>query len=226
MDKLGPYLLGPNDENQGVYCGDARELAPAIPDKSVDLIFTDPVYQNIKDYQWLAKISKRILRPRKSVLAFCAHTKEVEAGRVMLPYLRPGTILQHTVVASRGRLFSHSLQCNTQPCLWFSKGLPDSKWQFIEINSPIPEPRGHKWGKAVSAIWYRIEHFTDVGDIVIDPFCGGGTVPAVCKMLSRHWLAFEIDPDTAETARQRIRQTQPPLFTLPQAGQLAMEGIS
>ena len=25
-DYLGPYLLGPNDENQGIYTGDAREL--------------------------------------------------------------------------------------------------------------------------------------------------------------------------------------------------------
>ena len=52
---LGPYLLGPNDENQGIYTGDARELAEAIPDESVDLIFTDPVYDRIDDYRWLAE---------------------------------------------------------------------------------------------------------------------------------------------------------------------------
>jgi len=46
---------------------------------------------------------------------------------------------------------------------------------------------------------------------VLDPMVGGGTVPAVCKMLNRRYLAFEIDPDTAELARQRVAQTQPPL---------------
>jgi hypothetical protein len=54
MERLGPYLLGPNDTDEnGIYCGDARELAKAIPDESVDLIFTDPIYDRIDDYRWL-----------------------------------------------------------------------------------------------------------------------------------------------------------------------------
>ena len=66
---LGPYLLGPNDVNQGIYTGDARELARAIPDESVDLIFTDPVYQNIDDYRWLAETAARVLKPDSACLA-------------------------------------------------------------------------------------------------------------------------------------------------------------
>jgi DNA modification methylase len=46
---------------------------------------------------------------------------------------------------------------------------------------------------------------------VFDPFTGGGTVPAVCKMLNRQYLAFEINSKTAELARERVRITQPPL---------------
>jgi predicted methyltransferase len=68
---LGPYLLGPNDENQGIYTGDARELARAIPDESVDLIFTDPVYQNLDDYRWLAETAARVLKPDSACLVFC-----------------------------------------------------------------------------------------------------------------------------------------------------------
>jgi len=40
-DRLGPYLLGPNDdENCGIYTGDCRDLAQAIPDESVGLVLT------------------------------------------------------------------------------------------------------------------------------------------------------------------------------------------
>jgi modification methylase len=45
MKKLGPYLLGPNDTKEnGIYCGDARELLPQIPDNSIDLVVTSPPY--------------------------------------------------------------------------------------------------------------------------------------------------------------------------------------
>jgi len=52
------------------------------------------------------------------------------------------------------------------------------------------------------------------GDIVVDPFVGSGSVAMAAKMLGRRYLAFEIDPDMAETARERVRNTQPPLFVL------------
>ena len=50
--------------------------------------------------------------------------------------------------------------------------------------------------------------------VILDPFTGGGTVPAVCKMLGRNYIAFEIEPATAEAARERVLNTQPPLFVL------------
>lgn len=34
-----------------IVTGDARELAKRIPDESVDLIFTDPIYDCIDDYR-------------------------------------------------------------------------------------------------------------------------------------------------------------------------------
>lgn len=49
------------------------------------------------------------------------------------------------------------------------------------------------------------------GEFVLDPFVGSGTTVMAAKMLGRRYLAFEIDPDVAETARQRVRETQPPL---------------
>ena len=59
------------------------------------------------------------------------------------------------------------------------------------------------------------------GTIVFDPFTGGGTVPAVCKMLGRRYLAFEIDPEVAQRARDRVRDTQPPLF-VPEPEQMGL----
>jgi hypothetical protein len=224
VDRLGPYLLGPNDTPEnGIYTGDARELARAIPDESVDLIFTDPVYDRIDDYRWLAETAARVLKIGSSLLAFCGHRFAIKAGAVMLPYLEAGPILEHYVAGAVGRLFSHSVQCNLLPCLWFSKGMPKNNWMFLQQLSISKGNRGHVWGKNSQMVSNRMERFTMLDDIAIDPFAGGGTVPAVCKMLGRRWLAFEIDPDMAEDARQRVRQTQPPLFVpQPQQAEMAL----
>ena len=44
-EQLGPYILGPtDDEHQGIYTGDARLLVKEIPDGSVHAIFIDPPF--------------------------------------------------------------------------------------------------------------------------------------------------------------------------------------
>ena len=50
---------------------------------------------------------------------------------------------------------------------------------------------------------------TQPGDLVVDPFMGSGTTAAVAKRLHRRWLGFEMDPDYARAARQRIASIQP-----------------
>ena len=82
----------------------------------------------------------------------------------------------------------------------------------------------HGWSKPPLILEYYIKGMSNGNNVLLDPFTGGGTVPAVCKMLGRRWLAFEIDPDVAERARERVRMTQPPLFA-PEPEQLGMEGL-
>jgi DNA modification methylase len=51
---------------------------------------------------------------------------------------------------------------------------------------------------------HLIERLTEPGALVVDPYCGSGTVPAACKKLNREWLACEIDSGIARVARRRV----------------------
>jgi DNA modification methylase len=42
------------------------------------------------------------------------------------------------------------------------------------------------------------------GDVVFDPFCGSGTVPAVCRRLGREFIACEINEEYVRMARRRL----------------------
>ena len=45
-------------------------------------------------------------------------------------------------------------------------------------------------------------------DLVLDPFAGVGTVPAVCKKLGRHFIGIEQNPEYVKIAEQRIKQAE------------------
>lgn len=47
------------------------------------------------------------------------------------------------------------------------------------------------------------------GDLVLDPMCGTGTVPAVAKKLGRTYLGFEMSAKFAGMATQRVTAVQP-----------------
>jgi hypothetical protein len=221
--KLGPYLLGPNDTPEnGIYCGDARELAKTIPDESVDLIFTDPPYPRkyLPLYGWLAKIAARILKPGSLCLA--------KAGQSYLPQIlneMEESLTYHwlfsvdTLSGESPQLWTRRINAFWKPIVSFSAGQYIGPWLGDNGRSRYSDKRFHLWGQSESSVgWLLIK----LKGIVLDPFTGGGTVPAVCKMLGRRYLAFEIDPQTCELARERVQNTQPPLF-IPQPEQVAME---
>ena len=44
------------------------------------------------------------------------------------------------------------------------------------------------------------------GDLVLDPFAGVGTCPAVCRELNRHFIAFEWNREFAATVNSRLKK--------------------
>jgi len=219
-DKLGPYEL-----NQ-IYTGDARQLAKAIPDESVDLIFTDPVYQNVADYEWLAETAARVLRANTNLLCYCAHTNLPEILAALSQHLTYRWILIQRKLGPQSRMWDYHVFGTYIPLLWFSKdkGFP-VRWIRDTVSiSPHGEAVNHAWTKNYEGVSHWLARFTEVGAIVVDPFCGGGAILGSCKQLRRQYLGFEIDPNTTEIARRRVAQTQPPLF-VEQPEQLTMREV-
>lgn len=227
-DALGPYLLGPNDTPEnGIYTGDARELAKAIPDESVDLIFTDPVYQNLDDYRWLAECGDRVLKQDGACLAWSATLYLPEVLRAMMPPLEWAWMLYWQ---KYGPCYPGKPGiCVIAQCLWLDKGKSKTRRKIADWQGAAFDIKNrhstHKWSKPESVLSNWLDAFTIYGAVILDPFTGSGTVPAVCKLLGRRYLAFEIEPDTAETARERVRMTQPPLF-VPEPEQQEFWGLT
>lgn len=222
---IGPYPCC------SIITGDAKELAEAIPDESIDLIFTDPVYDRIEDYRWLAETGIRVLRPNSALLAFFAVGP---LGQILSAFDIEGLRYKWLLgIRQAGPcLWYGDIGVKTRYCAWFEKGRRVASPRLVDVWFASYSPND-KYSKASSVGWaagsvdwskgdlgtigamrHWITGLSSPNELVLDTFAGFGNIPATCKMLGRHYLAFEIDPDVAERARERVRNTQPPLFVL------------
>lgn len=218
----------PLEYRDSILTGDAKVLCEALPDASVDLIFTDPVYDRMDDYRWLAQIARRILKPGGALLVWSNgrwhHKNALWLESAELVYRWDfAYVITGGAAPMNGRIIA-----KTNRLLWFDVRGESVMLDYLAdgyagVTRSRPDMHNHKWTKSPKFTEQALEAFSRQCGVVLDCFCGGGTVPAVCKMLGRHWIAMEIDPDTAEAARQRVLHTQPPLPGLLSESQATME---
>jgi SAM-dependent methyltransferase len=196
-----------------ILTGDARELSLAIPDNSVDLVFCDPPYarEHLHLYDWLGREAVRILRPGGFLLAYTGGATKDDVMGILRQHLRYFwdfvTLDGHASV-----LWGLRVLAGYKSILAYVKGdgLPRLITQSVWKGGGA-DKRYHAWGQDESTARYYIECFSKVGDVVFDPFMGGGTTAAMCKQLARQYIGFEVDAVTAARARERVQGTQMPL---------------
>ena len=77
-------------------------------------------------------------------------------------------------------------------------------------NKKLKAPDGsnlHDTEKPVSLVQTLITNSSDVGNIVIDPFMGIGSVGVACKATGRQFIGMEIDESYFKTAKERVKNT-------------------
>ena len=198
-------MLGPYELNT-IITGDARELAKAIPDESIDLILTDPPYPDYltEEYQYSENgidfLSRFNCRQFVFWSAKCPFPLDYTSIHIWDKKTGAGSTYERIFERNGGaayKVFRHYL-INSEVAASYTRDIYT----------------GHPSQKPAALIREIIEEYTRVGDIIFDPFVGSGTTAAVCKALGRNYLAFEINPETAALARKRVEMTQPPLFVM------------
>lgn len=210
---LGPYTPGFNVTHEcGVYQGDARVLAQSIPDECIDMLFTDPVYDQMADYTWLAELGQRILISGGVCLVWTGihYLPQVTAAMTALDFR--WAFASMLPRGKRGSFAQYRMFSNWRCLLWYEKG--KSKLTnfcgdvFMESDNRYTGRKG--WGKSLVTTRKLLNAFAPAA--VVDPFCGGGTVPVACKELGLSYLAFDNDDRMVKMTRKRVRQAQLPLF--------------
>ena len=83
---------------------------------------------------------------------------------------------------------------------------PDDVISDIQPIAPSANARLYPTQKPLSLLIRIIESSSKKGDMVFDPFCGGGTTMVAAEVLNRRWAGADIEP-SAPTFLRKILQT-------------------
>lgn len=231
---LTPYY----EDSRGIviYHGDAREILPALPKNSVDLIVTDPPY----GMKWQGRTTKF------AVLTGDDGGLDVPAAiGAALPMLRKQ---RHVYVFGRFDLSALPIAAPVE-LIWDKChiGLGDLTLPWGLAHEPImfgvyvpslqnrldgggalsarlrrgsvirvqryssQQVNRHPTEKPVELIRILIESSSQMGETVLDPFVGSGTTLVAALLEGRRAIGIEIDEKYAEVAAERVRRTQVPM---------------
>ena len=193
-----------------IVTGDLDQLFDLVPAETADLFFTDPPYHEIHTdlFGRLAELAQAKLKPSGLCLVY--------SGQMFLPTVLAEMsrhldyywlfALRHT--GGHLDIWNRKVWNDWKPILVFAKrpvpSAPDHDWVQDFREGGGRDKDYHEWGQDAQEATYWIEKLTKPGDLVIDPFAGGGAIPAACKATNRRWLATELNSGNAAIARNRV----------------------
>ncbi|MEH2930427.1 DNA methyltransferase [Candidatus Ventrimonas sp. KK005] len=86
------------------------------------------------------------------------------------------------------------------------KGVPMSDvWEIPFLNPKAKERVGYPTQKPIELLERIIRISTDVGDIVLDPFCGSGTTMVAAELINRKGIGIDISQDAVILSENRLK---------------------
>ena len=214
-EKIGPFKIN------NIYKGDALNLIKKIPDNSIDLVFFDPPYNVGKDYEIYKDNlpEDEYLKFMHNIINECKRVSKRGIGiyldwkhfglywQKLLPEAEPIIIYKR----SSGFIFSPlRIMQHHHVILTTAKAVKPTKSLWDDIRVPgegylFREQRfDHPAQTSLKATARFIRHFSEKGEIILDPFMGVGTTAVAAKSLDRKFLGFELNPRYIKITKQRL----------------------
>ena len=223
---MQPYY---SDKFVKIYHGDCREILPQLPDKSIDLVLTDPPYGITMQKGYKKNVDNIVGDDGFTVMVFLDDIlreykrtlKENSALYIftrfdVMPYwwfkCKTYFAMKNCITWDKGGGFTGDLEGNygndSEMILFMEQGKHKLRgkregniWQY-----PKCKLEYHETQKPNELVNHIIEKSTDEQMVVLDPFLGSGTTCYCAKMLNRQCIGIEIEEKYCEIATNRCRQ--------------------
>jgi len=206
-----------------LYKGDCLDYLKIQPDKSMDVVVTDPPY-GVRNDDWDLEFDKNLkewlgncLRISKRCLWFCSGIK---LPMILSLYSELQRLL--IWVKPKGSQFSGAMNSNLwysiEPILVYGEMLPNDKNKKYGyshfVYRTVPERKyGHPTTKPLGLMKDLIYFYSNENEIVLDPFMGSGTTAVACELLRRKWVGIEKEEKYCKIIIERLKTEARPRKT-------------
>lgn len=199
------------DDSVVIYCADCREVLPLFPDKSFDLVLTDPPYntsvyfsnkQEMSDYRkWLIELVNDLERLSGNLFIFQSPKLIPEVADLFKGY-NSFAAVRNFAVMGYGKI-PNAWDVGFYKCTNFSGN--GRNWCLSNTAGMLQDRIDHPTQKTVELISYIASLFNS--QTTLDPFLGSGTTAVAAKILGRKCVGIEISEKYCEIAKKRCAQS-------------------
>ena len=211
--------------------GDCLELMKNIPDKSIDMVLTDPPYlinyktgfrknhkfcsciQNDDNFNLISNYVKecfRVMKDNTAICCFC-NSEHIDFFKMELEkYFKIKNIIVWVknnwsagdLENAFGKQYEFMIYASKGLCKIRGKRFTDV-WCFDRVagNNLV-----HQNQKPIPLLKQAILSLSDVGGVIFDGFMGSGSTGVACKLTDRNFIGIEIDDKYFDVAKQRIEK--------------------
>ena len=204
-----------------LYKGDCLEVMKDIPDKSIDVVITDPPYgilggsktiggsklykANEYNCDWdNERISKEILNE-----IFRISKNQIILGYNYISDLLP--ITNSLIVWDKKEKNNWFDNFSDGEIIWTSYKKPLRIYRFLwmgAIRKGKRTKRVHPTQKPVELMEWIIKNYTNENDTILDCFMGSGSTGVACKHTNRRFIGIELDENYFNIAKERIENAK------------------
>ena len=198
-------------ETLNLFRGDIRNGLYQIADNSIDFIITDPPYpkEYLPLYSDLSRLAKRVLKPNGSLIVMCGQSYLPEVIQNLSTEMQYHWCMAYTTPGGQSpQLFHKRVNTFWKPVLWFVKGGYKGDYVGDVLKSPTNDndKRFHEWGQSYGGMCDILTRFTNPGDLIFDPFLGGGTTGVAAVTMGRRFIGVDINQQCVDTSEKRIKE--------------------
>jgi DNA modification methylase len=212
-----------------IITGDCLEVMKDIPDKSIDLVLTDPPYgikrdKGFEGFGGFGGFGKKIAR-RQYPDCWDSERPSKAVFDEILRVSKLAIIFGGNFFADILPISTHWLvwdKLNTMPTFgdcelaYTNSQRKSVKKYTVEYNGLLgkEDDRYHPTQKPILLMKKILLDYTEKDALVLDCFLGSGTTAVACKELDRRFIGIEKEPKYVAITKERLRvlDMQPKLF--------------